>query len=796
MVAIALLGLWLIAGCQQRTAIKPAEPQPKTGNPATNASKSVGSKSCRDCHEEFYRLWATSHHGLAMQPYSPAFAQEHLTPQTGDVTIGNRTYHAELSGPRGTIREIGPAGEKKYPIEHVMGGKNVYYFLTPMDCGRLQVLPLAYDVRKQTWYDVAASGVRHFPDRRDEALDWTDRMFTFNTTCFNCHVSELSTTYDLATDSYHTTWSEPGISCESCHGPGGEHIRAMEAEIEGHRPKDLKIIRTKDFTPEQTANLCAVCHAKLVPLSVSFRPGDKFFDHYDLIGLEHADFYPDGRDLGENYTYTSWLMSPCANSGKLGCNHCHTASGRMRFVGEKSNQACMPCHEKTVNASAEHSHHPAGSPSDQCIACHMPMTRFAAMGRSDHSMRAPTPATTIAFNSPNACNSCHADHDAAWADQFVRQWYKHDYQAAILHRAELIDAARKRQWARLAEMLVALGDKQTDAVTRASLLRLVRGCPSESKWPVVLNLLKDPSPLVRSSAVSALGENLTGDVLRALLAATRDESRLVRIRSAMALATVVPEMLTDESDRRNLEKATGEFQLAMSARPDDWASYANLGNFWMDRRDFPAAVRCFETAIKLEPRSVSALVSASVAYSNLDRNDDAEKCLRRALAVEPDNAAANFNLGLLLGEQQHLEEAEKALRRAWKADPQMAAAAYNLGILMADKDLAEAIAWCQRAVRLQPNELKYAQALALFQRRKGDLEGAIATLRQVLTRQPPSLDAYLLLGEIYEERNDRNAAASVYRDALSKEAFSLQQREAVRKKLRELGEDRSDGDRR
>ena len=49
-------------------------------------------------------------------------------------------------------------------------------------------------------------------------------------------------------------------------------------------------------------DMCATCHAKLVPLSLTFLPGDKFFDHFDLITLEHADFYPDGRDLGENYT--------------------------------------------------------------------------------------------------------------------------------------------------------------------------------------------------------------------------------------------------------------------------------------------------------------------------------------------------------------------------------------------------------------------------------------------------------------------------------------------------------------
>ena len=59
--------------------------------------------------------------------------------------------------------------------------------------------------------------------------------------------------------------------------------------------------------------------------------GRRFFDHFDLVTLENPDFYPDGRDLGENYTYTSWRMSPCVKAGKLDCIHCHTSSGRYRF---------------------------------------------------------------------------------------------------------------------------------------------------------------------------------------------------------------------------------------------------------------------------------------------------------------------------------------------------------------------------------------------------------------------------------------------------------------------------------
>ena len=96
-----------------------------------------------------------------MQPYTPEFAKAKLTPQEKEVVIGKLKYRADVN--EGVVMETGPEVKKKYPIEHVLGGKNVYYFLTPMERGRLQVLPLAYDVTKKEWFDTAASGIRHFP---------------------------------------------------------------------------------------------------------------------------------------------------------------------------------------------------------------------------------------------------------------------------------------------------------------------------------------------------------------------------------------------------------------------------------------------------------------------------------------------------------------------------------------------------------------------------------------------------------------------------------------------------------
>jgi hypothetical protein len=83
-----------------------------------------------------------------MQPYTAVFAKAKLTPQVNEIVIGKYRYRADISGGTGWVIEKGPDGEKKYPMEQAIGGKYVYYFLTTIERGKLQTLPLAYDVHK------------------------------------------------------------------------------------------------------------------------------------------------------------------------------------------------------------------------------------------------------------------------------------------------------------------------------------------------------------------------------------------------------------------------------------------------------------------------------------------------------------------------------------------------------------------------------------------------------------------------------------------------------------------------
>jgi tetratricopeptide (TPR) repeat protein len=418
----------------------------------------------------------------------------------------------------------------------------------------------------------------------------------------------------------------------------------------------------------------------------------------------------------------------------------------------------------------------------------MPMTSFARMKRSDHSMLPPTPAATLAYNSPNACNICHTDKDAAWADAYVRKWRERDYQAPALHRAALIDAARKRDWSRLEDMLGYITSGDHDEVFTASLIRLLTASDDERVYRVFIGALKDPSPLVRAAAAEAVALRPTRESLQALVESTGDAYRLVRIRAASALAAYSGLTAMGQHGERLNKKANEEYLASLSTRPDQWTSHYNLGNYHLSRSEYKAALDSYETALKFEPSAVMAMVNSSIAYAKMGENDKAEQVLWNALKVSPENAAANFNMGLLKAEKNDAFEAEKYLKAAFNYDPRMAQAAFNLSVLVSKDRIDEAIVWCEKAANLRPSEPRYAYTLGFFQQQKGDPEGAIRTLKALIAGQPTYLDAYQLLAEIYKREGKAEEARRVFNSALAVEGAPEPFRNHVREKLNALND--------
>ena len=269
------------------------------------------------------------------------------------------------------------------------------------------------------------------------------------------------------------------------------------------------------------------------------------------------------------------------------------------------------------------------------------------------------------------------------------------------------------------------------------------------------------------------------------LPVTADPVRLVRIRAAEALSPI-PQGRVPEEAREHLEAAQAEFLSALNARPDDWSSHYNLGNYYASRNETEKAIASYETALRLEPRALLPLTNIAIVYGQRGEYDKAETSLRKAIEIDPKSAPVHFNLGLLLAERGRTEEAEKELRLALDLDPRLAPAAYNLGVLIIKERPDEGLSYCRKAHELSPNNPKYSYTLAFYQAQKGDRKEAVKTLRDTVKRHPGYVDAALLLGEIYEQEGRKEDAKEIYRKALSSGELSDQDSRRLRMKLQAL----------
>ncbi len=727
--ALLILGLQiLLCGCGERSR------------------QYEGSASCKACHARFYELWEPSHHGRALQSWSSGLAA--LVPPCAEpIEADGHLYRAFSSPEKGWVQD---ESGRQYAISYALGGKNYYNFLTLLEDGRLQVLPIFYDVREQRWRNTTLSMLRHFDDGpQDRPVPWRDPMLTFNAACFSCHVSQLESHYNPQTDTYATTWNEPGISCESCHGPASEHIRVCRAARPDRPPRDLRLISWKELSITQQNDSCSGCHAKAVPITAQFETGDRFWDHFDLTTFENIDYYPDGRDLGENYTLGSWLLSPCVTSGELSCTHCHTSSGRYRFKGEQANHACLPCHRQRVDNAAAHMHHPDGG-ATQCVQCHMPMNPFGGMNQSDHSMRPPLPQLSQAVGSRNACIQCHPDRDHDWALEQIRAWHPgfETRTAPELHRALLVKSLRASDWHRLPAALDFIADRQADPMFAATVIRLLP--PSDApRQRILLRELAAgaPHPLVRAAAATALDADAVPEDRPALIDALSDDSRLVRIRAAERLAAL-PENGIPIEHRKALARAVGEMWESCNLRLDHWSSHYNAGNIMMRQNRLDEAAAKFDRAHALRPDIPQPLINGAMAFARLGRLNEAENRLHQATGLPEPCAEAHFNLGLLHAELGRRDAAAKELCRTLELAPKNAAAACNLAILKAGTDYPETFRLLQQAIEADPLNPRYVHTLAFYYLETHQFDAAQETIRQARQRGVHSPEIQALLREI------------------------------------------------
>ena len=703
----------------------------------------VGRSLCSECHQAEEQQWTGSHHDLAMQPATAETVLGNFA--DASLTHFGVTTSFYKKDDKFMVRTEGSDGKTHdYQIKYAFGVDPLQQYLIEFPGGRMQALSLAWDARAkekggQRWFHL-------YPDEKiahDDELHWTQPSQNWNSMCAECHSTQLEKHYDPVARTFSTTWSEVDVSCEACHGHGSDHVawakhkpgweklesgKGLQLSLDERKDIHWKInpetgnaARSKVRSSDKEIEMCARCHSRRSPISNDYVHGEPLLDHYLPRLLDEGMYYADGQMDDEVYVYGSFLQSKMYHAG-VTCSDCHEPhSLALRAPG---NGVCVQCHQATKYDQKAHHFHKAGSPGASCAECHMPPRTYMVVDpRHDHSMRVPRPDLSVKLGTPNACNNCHDDKDAAWAAAEVKNWYG-DAPTGFQQYAPVLHAARQGTPGAGAELAGLIRNTETPAIARATALAEIGPYLSATTIDVLPLALSDDDSSVRAAAVAVL-ENMPLEIrVRLAFPMLEDPVRAVRIETARVLASI-PTGELSKDQQALLGKALQEFILSQQAMAERPEAQTNLGGLYAALGEHEKAATAYTTAIDINPVYVPGYVNLADLYRAQGKEAEAEKMLRQAAKTSPGNADVHHALGLSLVRQQRTKEGVEELRLAATLNTQNPRYIYVYAVALNSTGKPEqAILVLQGAHNQHPNNPDILSALVAFHRDKGNQEAA------------------------------------------------------------------------
>lgn len=614
----------------------------------------VGSDACSDCHQEATDAWKGSHHALAWT--TPTAENIVGDFNNSEFTLNGITTRFTQDADQFFIETDGPDGEMtKYPVSGVIGIEPLQQYMVETEDGRNQSFDVSWDTVKKEWYHM-------YPDQgltASDGLHWTGSYKTWNSRCAECHATDYQRNYDAQTKTYSSTSAEIGVGCESCHGPGAEHVEWAEDAAIGatSQPIDNKglVVDYAAGNSETLIQQCASCHSRREPLlGGSPAPGTPFHDAYRLSTLRPVLYHPDGQIKDEVYVYGSFLQSKMYDKG-VTCKDCHDVhSGETRAEG---NALCTQCHSEAGNDrfsslplaeydAPSHTFHEPGTDGAQCKSCHMiERTYMGVDGRRDHSFRIPRPDLTVETGAPNACNDCHSDRSPNWAARQIAKRFPNSTKRGP-HFSQTFHAVQQGDTTKVEDLIDITMYEDLPGIVRASALDMLQPHSTPEIAARTAKFLTDPDPLLRVAAAPLQRGADPAKMLTRLLPLLRDETRAVRIAVGRELlGTPTPGISTE--DAAALQAAIGEWQASLVTKFDFPETQLVMAGVGLRTRNFQGALASFQEAVRLDPQMVQAWTMIVRIQAATNQIDGARSALEAALKVNPGDPA-------LLGLQRQL----------------------------------------------------------------------------------------------------------------------------------------------
>ena len=681
----------------------PQAPELKTQDAGLKTSDYLGSQSCARCHDVEHSQWTNSLHVKMTKPIAQATV-------VGDFREGTRFADHDRSYTFGTKDgkpyvsvSFGGRVPETFSVDYTLGAKRYQGYLATLPEGRIYVLPVFWHIASKRWVDWKE--ITPIPDGAHDIRQ------IWNANCFNCHGTNIVQGFDVAEKKYKSTWTEMGIGCEACHGPGRQHVELMEAweKDPASKPKYdnssknrqlsgiLKILSVKSSEPRKIYDTCAYCHGNKRNAFVGFKGGDKYADYAmpflisdpipdnDLQG----EFWPDGRPNRFNRPQ-ALTLSGCFKAGAITCTNCHVAHGsRNEFSlkvnihqGRNGDSLCTQCHTTPKYAAAlkTHTFHDPASAGSRCISCHMSDVNWRLLiRRRDHTFQPPVPENTAQFGIPNACTTCHDDRTPEWAaTQMTEWWGDGERREKAVMLADTLYRAGSGDTTVLAGLAKLAVDRSQGFIIRASAAdyigRLITewrtGGPARSNSPTQTSFDKGayvPQSQGSSRApVARPAPEVTPAIVNALIGAASDPEPAVRTAAVNSLGAI--------ADRqRSLMPIIA--RLSDDARVVRAKAAEVLASFGIIELPAPAG-ELLRTAqneyiVSLDTFPDSASNHAAKGWLEAERGNviSARDALNKATHVEPNYAFPWVVKGVLLAREGKFPEAAEMWKKARSIEP-------------------------------------------------------------------------------------------------------------------------------
>jgi predicted CXXCH cytochrome family protein len=474
----------------------------------------VGASACRACHPDRYASWRRTFHSSMTQLPDERTVRGRFDGQAVTLFGATATPYQRDGKFFFQLPATGGQGPREAEVALCVGSRRYQQYFERTDGPDGTVyrrLPLLWHMGEARWLHI--NGVFLEPDDED---NWSPRPAVWNVNCVFCHntgiAPGLKPVGDNGDKRFDTHVADVGIACESCHGPGRDHVALYSSPLARYRAELASagaraVVDPLRVGQAESAALCGQCHAQRLPdpmeklwtfldTGPTFRPGGLLAGHVRPLARDlpvpppgDADmfkqrFWSDGTARLTAYEYVGLMQSPCFRGGQFSCTSCHTmhagdAAGQIApdRIGDR---ACTQCHAAIARDIGAHTHHAPASSGSRCVECHMPRIVYGVLEiHPSHRVEVPDVARDVEGGRPNACTLCHSDRDAAWAADRMRDFWGARYRrpgarpdGAPLDAPEALVSAHAGDPLQRAVYVTALGraDSAVPAAARGFML--------------------------------------------------------------------------------------------------------------------------------------------------------------------------------------------------------------------------------------------------------------------------------------------------------------------------------------